>query len=284
MLTAMWKVPLVSSRLAIAGLVIFVLLHAPRTQAQTSTPAGAPSPAFDVASIKPDRNGTHTRISFDYNSFLATGVTLKALIGLAYSVNDSQLSGGPDWANSVKYEIQAKIDDATAEALKKLPTEQKQEQRRLMVQALLADRFKLKVSRLNKELSVYLLTPAKKGSALSQSALPGNAASGILASPGQTKFTGISLAVFADWLSGQVGRKVVDQTGLQGKYDFILHWTPESQAAPPDSSQAPASLLSDSSGPSLLSALQEQLGLKLASGKGPVQVLVIDSAEKPTEN
>jgi uncharacterized protein (TIGR03435 family) len=276
-LTAMWKAYVA------VGIVLFVLMYSTRTQAQAASPSPSVSPSFEVASIKPVREGDHTRVSFNYNSLVATGVTLKDLIELAYNVNDSQLSGTSGWANSARYEVQAKMDDATAETLKKLPTEQKQEQRRLMVQSLLAERFKLKVSQSSKELPIYVLASAKKGASLSQTNLPDNATSGITTSRGQTKFSGISLLVFVNWLSQQVGRKVVDQTGLQGKYDFTLNWAPESKGPAPDN-QDPASLAPDSSGPSIFTALQEQLGLKLESTKGPVQILVIDAAEKPTEN
>jgi uncharacterized protein (TIGR03435 family) len=271
-------------RMTLVSITLFILVHAPQTQAQVSPPPASSAPTFDVASIKPDREGNHTRVSFNSNSLLATGMTLKALVELAYNVNDSQLFGGPDWGNSAKYEVQAKIDDTTAAALKSLSTEEKQQQRRLMVQALLAERFKLKISQSSKELSIYVLSPVKKGPLFSQSSLPGNATSGITSSSGQTKFSGISLAIFADWLSGQVGRKVIDQTGLQGKFDFTLQWSQEKQTPLTDSNQGPAALSSDSSGPSIFTALQEQLGLKLESSKGPVQVLIIESAEKPTEN
>jgi uncharacterized protein (TIGR03435 family) len=269
--------------LGIASGMLFVLMNTRLSRGQASAAPATSRSSFDIVSIRPDRSdGNHTRVSFDSDSLLATGVTLKRLIEVGYNVNDSQLSGGPDWAHSARYEVHAKIMDETAvEAFKSLPAEQKLEQRQLMVQSLLADRFKLKLSRASKELPVYALKLAQKGPVISPSS---SASSGISNHAGDVRFTGFSMSAFTDWLSDLVGRKVIDQTGLQGKYDFALRWGQERQTLSPDSIQGPDSLSSDSSGPSIFTALQEQMGVKLESARGPVQILVIESAEKPTED
>jgi bla regulator protein blaR1 len=106
--------------------------------------------------------------------------------------------------------------------------------------------------------------------------------------PGELTATGMQISTLADRLSREVGRDVVDKTGLQGRYDFTLHWTPETPASlpggPADGGPGPAAAPPDSSGPSIFTAIQEQLGLKLDSQKGPVKTLVIESIEKPSEN
>lgn len=271
---------------------VIILASVPTPQCKARSPAAvAPSASFDVASIKLDRDtpatGIHIHISFDQDSFTASGVTVKDLIQLAYQINDFQLSGGPSWAESEKYVVQAKMDEATVEALKKLPREQRNEQQRLMVQSLLAERFKLKLSHSSKELPVYDLVLTTKGPKFSQSSGSAGSNRGMNSRSGELTAAATSMSDFAEWLSSIVGRKVVDKTGLEGNYDFTLHWTRQSlvatSGAATDGGKG-AAAIDDSSGPSIFTALQEQLGLKLESQKGPVEILIIDSAEKPSEN
>lgn len=274
----------------ITGLIILASVPTPQCKAQSPS-AVAPSASFDVASIKLDRDtpatGIHIHISFDQDSFTASGVTVKDLIQLAYHISDFQLSGGPSWAESEKYVVQAKMDEATVEALKKLPREQRNEQQRLMVQSLLAERFKLKLSHSSKELPVYALVLTTKGPKFSQSSGSASSNRGMNSRSGELTAGATSMSGFAEWLSSVVSRKVVDKTGLEGNYDFTLHWTRQSlvatSGAATDGGKG-AAAIDDSSGPSIFTALQEQLGLKLESQKGPVEILIIDSAEKPSEN
>lgn len=274
----------------IAGPVIFGLLHAPQVRAQSSQTSSATSGAsfsYEVASIKPskvDDGRIMFRITPD--GFTANGITPKFLIEFAYDLKDFQVSGAPGWAESEKYDIDAKMDEATIEAFKKLTREQSVAQRRLMLQSLLAERFKLKVSHSSKEAPIYALVVAKNGPKLTQSADsasgPAGARGQFRFAPGELNAAGMLLSNLADQLSRQVGRQVVDKTGLQGTYDFTLHWTPDRPAAGPGGpGDAPPP---DSSGPSIFTALQEQLGLKLESQKGPVEALIIDSIEKPSAN
>lgn len=277
----------------IAGPVIFGLLHAPQVRAQSpqtsSATSGTTSFSYEVASIKPNK-ADDGRIMFRNapDGFTANGATLKFLIEFAYNLKDFQVSGAPGWAESEKYDIDAKMDEATIEAFKKLTREQSIAQRRLMLQSLLAERFKLKVSHSSKEAPIYALVVAKNGPKLTQSADSASGPAGTIArgqfrfAPGELNAVGMLLSNLADQLSREVGRQVVDKTGLQGRYDFTLHWTPDAPAGGPGGpGDAPPP---DSSGPSIFTALQEQLGLKLESQKGPVETLTIESIEKPSEN
>lgn len=275
---------------------IFALGQSPEAQPQSpqspDAPSTIPGPAsYDVVSIKPYRDkdsGTHIHVSEDNDSFIATGVSAKYLIELAYEVRDFQISGGPGWADSEKYAISAKMDDETLEALKKLSREQANGLRQLMLQSLLAERFNLKLSHSTKELPIYALLVSKNGLKLS----PSKEATGHQGyssnKRGELTATRASMSSFADRLSRELGRKVVDKTGLQDRYDFTLHWTPERLtpvlAGAADNTQGPAAPALDSSGPTIYTALQEQLGLRLEPQKGPVETLIIESIEKPSEN
>jgi len=255
-------------------------------QAQSHEPI-----SYDVVSIKLDRapdSGSHIHVSEDRDSFIATGVTAKYLIELAYEVRDFQISGGPGWADSEKYAISAKMDDDTVEALKKLSREQAIGRRQLMLQSLLAERFNLKLTHSSRELPIYALLVSKNGPKLPPSREAAGRQGYSSNKRGELIATGASMSSLADRLSRELGRKVVDKTGLQERYDFTLHWTPERLtpviASAADNNQGPAAPALDSSGPSIFTALQEQLGLRLESQKGSVETLIIKSIEKPSDN
>ena len=262
---------------------------------------GALAPAqdklsFEVASIKPNHSGTRMMgIQFQPGGrMVATNVTVKQLITLAYGIKDGQLSGGPSWIDSDHYDIAAKPDSrATPDQVKE------------MMQTLLADRFKLTFRKETKEMPVYILTVAKNGPKLEEWKDDGSA--GAQPEPGrgprgrggmmrlgrgELDSQGTTIANFAEALSRMLGRNVIDQTGLTGKYNFNLKWTPdENQMAmfrgPGDGPKGDAGggpPPPDPNGPSIFSAVQDQLGLKLEAKKGPVDVYIIGSVEKPTEN
>ena len=288
---------------AVAGPVVFGLLNIPQVRGQSPQKTGAAPPSFEVASIKPNRSGElHISIGFQPGRFIASGTTVKQLIALAYDVRDIQVSGGPSWVDSERYNIDAKEPDSVVEELPKLPPAQRGEQLRLMVQSLLADRFKLKLRQESKEHPVYALVVAKNGPKLHEAKTGDTYPNGMKGpdgvghagmmnmGPGQLTGQGIPMESLARLLSQQLGRTVMDQTGIKGNYDFALQWTPDqSQAAmpmgpeggKPGTDNAPPP---ESSGPSIFAAIQEQLGLKLESRKGPVEFLVIDHVEKPSEN
>jgi uncharacterized protein (TIGR03435 family) len=234
------------------------------------------------------------------------------LIGVAFGMRDFQILGGPAWINSSRFDIDAKVDDAYAEQLKTVPRPQAQPQINLMLQQLLIDRFQLKVTHATKELPVYALVIAKGGSKLKEStpadaqqttaqpATPpaGAGRGGGPAGPmrgggmrmsangnGEMTLQGQMMPVsqLVTLLAQQTGRQVVDQTGLKGNYDFTLEYKSDvglGGAPIPAATDAAA----DAGGTSIFTAIQDQLGLKLDSTKGPVDTITIDSIEQPSEN
>lgn len=289
---------------ALALPIVFGLLYATQSRAESQDQkTAANDPVYDVASIKPNKSGTDmVRLMFSPDGLTATNGTVQMLIHAAYGVEDNQISGEPGWLNSDHYDIEAKMDSATADALHKLSEDQRRLERQRMLQALLADRFKLAIHRETKELPVYALVVAKNGPKL-QEAKPGDTYPNGIKGPdgvaragfmrmgrGELTGQGLPMSSLVRLLTQQLGRTVMDKTDLTGKYDFTLKWTPdESQGAMlkgPDGGQPGAASAPppDSSGPSIFTALQEQLGLKLESQKGQVEILVIDHVEKPSEN
>ena len=289
---------------AVAVPVVLGLVNRPpRVLRQLQEADGAVVQPFEVATIKPSHPGDNmVQLFMSPGKFTTKGQTLKGIIKFAYDIkSDNQLSGGPSWINSEKYDIEAKEEASVADNLQKLSFEEHAKQVRLMVQALLADRFNLKVSHRTKDLPVYALVVAKSGPKLIQTEVPQPASDGASApkkgfrgirmmGPGQLSATNINIGLLADILSGQpeLGRLVIDETGLKGNYDWTLKWTPDqsaqmSKGAEDAHATADAPPL-DSSGPSIFTALEEQLGLKLEAKKGPVETLVIESIEKASEN
>jgi len=249
--------------------------------AQTEAQAAKP-PAFDVISIRPTKSSPQPSSdgSFSFSSrtglrtlpdgFSASNIDLKTLIASAYGVKPDQISGGPGWVASNHYDIEAKVVAANGAT----PQPLTREQRNLMLRSLLADRFKLAVHNETKELPVFDLVVAKNGPKL-QPAKPDEPSKSSMSMGGseQLTATAIQLSALATQLSYQLHSPVIDKTGLTGAYDITLQWTPDQATASPDSP-----------GPSIFTAVQEQLGLKLVPSKGPVETLVIDHAEPPTEN
>jgi len=238
-----------------------------------SASAGAQS--FEVASIKPSPPASPDRPISGFQTpgggrLNTLSTPLRMLITFAYNVKDFQVSGGPGWANSESYDIVAKVDgNATRPQLK------------LMLQALLKDRFKLELRHEAKDAPIYELVVAKGGSKIEEDTA---SARQRIAMTGRGKILApnASLESFAGLLGTLTERPVVDKTGLPSTYTFKLDWTPDvgEGGLPARPDVAPP----DSNGPSLFTALQEQLGLRLQSAKGPVESLVIEKAEKPTEN
>jgi uncharacterized protein (TIGR03435 family) len=245
--------------------------------------AAAAQSGFEVVSIKPsDPAAAGMQIGVSPGGvFNAKNVTVKALLQQAYDVRDFQISGGPGWVDTERYDIVAKGDGTgpSEDDLRRMTDEQRnsfRDQSLQKLRGLLADRFQLKVHRETKDLPVYALIVAKNGTKIRASADGDVTRSGLTmrrADGGKTEITGtrVPLAVLVKTLSNQVGRTVLDLTGLQGNYDFKMAFAPDLSPA-------------DADGPSLFTALQEQLGLRLDSQKGPVEVLVIDSVQKASEN
>jgi uncharacterized protein (TIGR03435 family) len=283
--------------LSFAGPVVLGLLHTPQSRAQSQAQSASASPsAFETATIKPNKTGepmagfliqgkNGRAMMFKPDRFMATNVTLRALIQVAYGVQESQIVGGPAWLGSENYDVEARMDSSAVERQRNLAPEQGKSEKLRMLRALLAERFKFASHRETKELPAYVLGIVDNGPKFHE-ARPGDTyvngptgpdgrpiGGGTLVQPERGKLVGqgVVIAELAKTLSlNQLGRTVVDQTGLKGKYDFTLQWAPDAN--------------SDSPHASLLAAMEEQLGLKLESKESPVEVLVVDNAEKPSGN
>ncbi len=245
-------------------------------------------PVFEVAAIKLDKSGSGNADSDTNNGrFTATNVSLRSLMQYeAYDIPGSRILGGPKWLDSTRFDIDAKMDEADAAQLKALDRAQNRVQTQAMFQQLLADRFQLKVHWETRELPVYALVATKNGAKLQPTKdTTGNIGTSTSGNGSSVKFTatGQTLAQLAQSLTSSaehdLGREVIDKTGIEGRYDVTLNWTRDTGA----SSSGTDSNAQDS-GPSLFTAIQEQIGLKLEPSKGQVRVLVIDHAEMPSEN
>jgi uncharacterized protein (TIGR03435 family) len=291
--------------LAVAVPVVLGVICGAQLSAQVLHASG-PLPSFEVASIRPNDSGSGRSqlgaagVGAPMDRFIVTNTTIKQLIcwafgGTGLPLPSDQVSGGPGWINSDRYDIDAKLDESQAAALPKLSGSDRIVQIRLMVQSLLADRFKLVVSDKMVPRPVYALVVAKGGPKL-QETVPGSPSQiKIGGNPTQAYFSagdirahGIQVSMLARSLSnqGELGRPVLDETGLKGSYDIDLKWTPEVNppGAMPGPSPAAEVAPPDASGPSIFAALQEQLGLKLESTTGAVEALEIVHIEKPSEN
>jgi uncharacterized protein (TIGR03435 family) len=249
----------------------------PAAPAALKPMAAAASPGFEVAAIKPSRPEAQGKgFTMRGREVLTINTNLSDLVTFAYGVHARQIVNAPDWAEKDHYDITG-IPDVDGQP--------NIDQMRAMLKKLLADRFKLTFHRDKQELSVYALVVGRDGPKLTKSAGDPNGPTGLVfRGLGVLPGMNASMADFASVMQGAVlDRPVVDQTGIPGKYDFTLTWTPdESQframgvrvPPPPDNATAP----------SLFTAIQEQLGLRLESTRAPAEVLVIDRVEKPTEN
>jgi len=263
------------------------------TAAQSTSPAKPP--AFEVASVKPNTSGDGRVLMTPQpgGRLNLVNVPLRLMIRYAYRVQDFQVAGGPDWISTARFDVVAKAEGGNPS----------QEELQLMLRSFLADRFKLVVRPDTREMPTYSLVPARAdgktgaqlrksdancGPATAPSAppAPGQLPScGSMLGFGNLKARGSTMAALASTLSTFAGRIVVDRTGLAGGYDVDLNWTPDQIPRPAGDQPVQVNGVTvDPNGPSLFTALQEQLGLKLESTKGPVDVLVVERAEKPAED
>jgi uncharacterized protein (TIGR03435 family) len=240
-------------------------------------PADA-SPSFEVATIKPSRPDVPGKVfNVQGRTFRTVNTTVTDMVTFMYGVHATQLVGGPAWMTSEKYDVSGQPD---------LPGTPSLNQWKGMMQKLLTDRFKLAFHRDRRELSVYALTVARSGSKMTKNdSDPNGLPSLFFRGLGVLPARNANMSDLAGLLQGAVlDRPVVDQTGLEGRFDFTLNWTPDETQfgglgikvpPPPDNAAAP---------PGLFTAVQEQLGLKLDAARTPVEVFVIDRVEKPSEN
>ena len=235
------------------------------------------NPVFEVATIKPhDPNGRGFSLLVGPGGGLTTtGTSLSDLIVFAYGIHTRQIINGPAWLESERFDITAKPDQEGMPSQPQLRTE---------MQKLLAERFQLTFHHDKKELSVYAISPGKGEPKLTKNDSGGSLPTfgvGI----GNMRLRNASMADFAGLLQAQVlERPVVDQTGLKDKYDFTIKWTPDASQFGGRGANAPPPPENTDAPPDLFTAFQQQLGLKLESTKAPVDVLVLDKVEKPSEN
>jgi len=296
--------------LAAAAPVLCALLWATPGSAQAqalSATAGAPVVyEYEVVSIKPNKSGSSIpggRPSDD--GINVTNFPLTLLIQGAFGVSNDRIFGFPSWAATDRFDINAKMDPAVADALKKLSTDDRRDAQQRMLLAIFADRCKLTFHRETRELSTFTLALGKNGAKLKESKPGDTPAEGFkipdgkggtgtmqVGEKGLLTLHGVPVSFMVQILSQQLGRTVVDKTGLTGKYDFSWQFVPsavqarQSGGVPADGGSGGAStgIPSDLDGTDLFTAVAEQLGLKLESGKGPVEVIVIDHVERPSGN
>jgi len=219
---------------------------------------------FEVAAIRPSAvapgAGTSVEV-FEGGRIKIVNEPIKLLVRQAFQVQNVQIAGGPEWLDSARYDIEAK----TGRPEKPRPGDLAP-----LLQALLTERFHLKFHREMREMGVTALVsdrrPKLKGSEDEANTMSTHAEAG----KSQVVATGVTMATLAAYVGNRLSRIVIDKTGLSGAYDFILEWSPSEEA------DAPA--------PPLVAALREQLGLRLETQKSPVEVLVIDHVDRPTEN
>lgn len=283
----------ISLALALTGLAVSF---------QTNAQSPAPRPEFEVASVKPNTAGNDMIMVRPPvgGRFTATNARLKMLIGIAYNVKNFEISGGPGWIASDGYDIEAKASDSNISL----------DQLRPLLQTLLEDRFKLMVHREKREMPVYALTAAKGGPKLpaakeggctvfgpntpppplpAPGQLPPILCGGFLRAPNLLQAGKVTMMQLVNVLSDVLDRPVIDKTGFTGTFDVKLEFSPEGTSFGGGFGGGGLALAGgpppgDDAKPSIFTALQEQLGLRLESQKGPGEVLVIDRAEKASEN
>lgn len=296
--------PLARSRISFAFLLVVMLV--PALCAQIVVPKqGEAVPAFEVATIKPSSRDLgrsfHTHIWWNDNTYSTENTTLRDLLHNAFNISSGQMIGGPGALLDSRWDINAKIGEEEYAQLQKLPSDDRERAIHLMLDRLLADRFGLKFHTETRQLPVFDLVVDKGGPKLepapdpaaatpvaaskspsAASAAPPSSSGNVTVRIGRDQAslsasdrTLEALVANLERQSELDGRIVIDKTGLTGKYNYSLHWSPQRLNAAADP---------DAEGPSLVTALREQLGLRLEPSKGPVQVVVIDALSNPTPN
>ncbi len=242
------------------------------TTALAQTPESEKKPEFEVASVRPAKDDNSQDVTGRAGFFRTHNVTLKRLIAIAYHIDIGEdlgeVSGGPKWVYSDGFDVNAKIPDEFAHGPGAAATGQ-------MLQSLLADRFQLVIHREQRQASGYALVVSAKGPKM-EPAKAGEKGQSMRSHNGRLTAVNATMQALAGHLSSAIEKPVVDHTGLTGGFNFELDWMPERLSAKPEASS--------DSGPSIFTALQEELGLKLESAQVPIQVIVIDRAAKPSEN
>jgi len=261
---------------AVAVPIVIGLLHAPAAHAQSSADDTAKL-EFEVASVKPRKNGgpLATSMRITRQTWAATNINLLTLVMNAYQVKSFQISGAPDWLNQEYFDVEAKSPQMGHGRTER------------MLQALLEDRFKLTRHWDSKMLPGYAMVVARTGLKIHEVEPGGTKKSRSSVGGGRVSLKSAPLRNLAENLSHILQETVTDETGIHGNFDIELKWTPDAGPRGMSTAASGEALAQTefSSGPTLFTALQEQLGLKLEARKVPVPILVIDHLERvPTEN
>jgi uncharacterized protein (TIGR03435 family) len=256
---------------AIPAFVVFSVIAGAAPSSQGPSAGAGESASFEVASVKPNTSRISNALppSLANGSYSASNVALKSVIANAYDVRMFQIEGGPDWLTAERFDIIARGREGTPDRL-----------RPAMLRTLLAERFKLVAHLETREQQVYSLTVLRSDGRLGPQLKPAAPATGSSSgfpaasvANGTARINGsrVSMDTFAIMLTSSVfNQRVINRTGLSGEFELDLRFTPDSSTA-----AAPEF-------PSIFTAVQEQLGLKLQSERAPVPVLVIDSVQRPT--
>jgi uncharacterized protein (TIGR03435 family) len=235
-------------------------------------------PSFEVATIKPSKPDDQRKaFVVRGNEFHIINQPLTQIISFAYSVQAKQVIGLPDWGDSDKFDIDGKPDGEGAPNGK---------QWKIMIQKLLADRFKLTFHKDKKELSVYVLSVSKTGAKMTKNdSAPNGLPALFFQGLGKLNVRNALMTDFAGLMQSAVlDRPVLDETALTGRFDFSLNWTPDDSQFAGMGARVPPPTDSADAPPNLYTAIQEQIGLKLEATKAPADVMVIDHVEKPSAN
>jgi uncharacterized protein (TIGR03435 family) len=249
-------------------ILLFGLHAVAERQRPSSATVPTASPTFQVATIKPSKPGELLRIQIQGRRFATTGSSVVDVLKYAYGVHASQIVDGPAWLGTEKFDLLADPDTESRPS---------SDEMKRMVQELVADRFHLSFHRAKRELPVYAIVVGKTDPKLTKSTRDPNGIPAAAFSPlGKLSVGNATMTDLATFMQRYVtDRPVVDKTGIPGKYDLNLVWTPDDKATSTDDPNAP---------PGLFTAIQEQLGLKLEAVKAQVDVLVVDHVEQPSEN
>lgn len=244
-----------------------LMLNSPLSQAQ----APGQLREFEVAAIKPNKTNERMYYGLRNASLTVRNMTAKGLIQIAYGKRDFQITGGPDWITSECFDVDAKA-------------ERSQRATHDMLKSLLASRFQLKLHRETKQTSVYSLVVARGGLKMKLSADQTEPEKGGPSELGPSRLVGegVPMYVIANLLSNMLGRAVINNIGLAGKYDVNLQPLPDSLPIPTDPAEPPTP--ADVLNPAIVEAVEKQLGLKMESIKAAEEVLVIDHIERPSAN
>jgi uncharacterized protein (TIGR03435 family) len=259
----------------LAAAVVLIVAHAGLSQNVPSMAADA-DPTYEVATIKPSQPEEQRSAVVQGTRLVTAGTSLVDLMMFAYSVHPLQITGGGEWIRTERFDVVVQPS---------LPGRPSSAQMRSIVQKLLADRFRLTLHHAQSELPVYRIAIAKGGLKLTPSTKEerGNNTAAIGIAAGEMTVVNATMSEFASLMQRYVrlDRPIVDHTGVAGKYDFKLSWTPDFSQF---DGHPPGPVKSDENAPSLYTAMEEQLGLKLEAAREAADVLVIDQVERPTEN